>query len=162
MKRGFTLVELITTFALTAVIIVLLLNVVIIIRNLYTSSNVKTQLYIEQSLLSDALNSKMRDNNLSSYEECEDKVEGEFCYTFYFKDATIYTLTVSESKITFDNFVYNLDNYSRAGIPEIRTETVIDSDVELESKKILIIKIPVECDLYPSIDYGINLIYQYL
>ena len=45
MKRGFTLVELITTFALTAVIIVLLLNVVIIIRNLYTSSNVKTQLY---------------------------------------------------------------------------------------------------------------------
>ena len=38
-KKGFTLVELITTFALATVIIVLLINIVLLIKNIYSKNN---------------------------------------------------------------------------------------------------------------------------
>ena len=50
-NKGLTLIELITTFALSAVIIVLLINVVVSIRNVYSKVSVKSDLYITQSNL---------------------------------------------------------------------------------------------------------------
>ena len=51
-NKGLTLVELITTFALTSVIVVLLINIVVVIKNVYSKSDIKTELYINQSNLS--------------------------------------------------------------------------------------------------------------
>ena len=48
-KKGFTLVELITTLALTSVIVILLINVVLVINNVYSKSSIKTELYIKPS-----------------------------------------------------------------------------------------------------------------
>ena len=55
-NKGLTLIELITTFALSAVIIVLLINVVASIRTVYSKVSIKSDLYITQSNLSTALN----------------------------------------------------------------------------------------------------------
>ena len=155
-KNGFTLVELITTFALTSVIIILLINVVTIIKNTYSNSNIKTELYINQSNLSNVLNSKISRDNLDSYEECSDT---DFCYIFNFINGESTKLTISERTIKFGDYVYNLNDGTKVEMPSEGNE-FIDIIVE-DTGSFLVLKIPIICELYPDIDFGINLVYLY-
>lgn len=159
-KNGFTLVELITTFALTTVIVVLLINVVVVIKNIYSNSNIKTELYIKQSNLSNALNSKFKNENLDSYQDCEE--EGYLlCQNFNFVNGESIKLTVTEKEIKFGNFVYNLDNNVKVENPSFDIEFV-DINTGNNGNNILVLKIPIICELYPDIDFGINLVYPYI
>ena len=144
-KNGFTLVELITTFALTTVIIVLLINVVLLIKNIYSKTNVKTELYINQSNLSNALNSKINNNDLVSYEPCTDS---EFCYEFNFRNDESIKLIVEKDKIKFGDYIYKLGNKTR-----------VENATLTPDEDLLILKIPIVSDIYPNIDFGINLVY---
>ena len=152
--KGFTLIELITTFALSAVIMILLINV---IRNIYSKTDIKTELYINQSNLSNLLNKKINNGNLNSYTSCGN---GEFCYEFKFLDGDSIRLTVEERRIKFGNFTYVLDKKTRAVNPTLTKEFVVTEDIN-SNDSFLIIKIPIKNDLYPNIDFGINLVYQY-
>lgn len=155
-KKGFTLVELITTFALSTVVIILLINVVVVIKNIYSKSNIKSELYINQSNLSNALNSKINRNMLISYETCTDET---FCYNFNFGDEII-KLTVTEKTIKFGDYVYNLSDKSIVDNPSLNIEYVDLSDTE-NSDSFLVIKIPITNEFYPNIDFGVNVIYKY-
>lgn len=156
-KRGFTLVELITTFALAAVIIVLLINIIVVIRNIYSKTDMKTELYINQSNLSNAMNEKISEDNLLSYEECNDT---EFCYIFNFYDDDSVKLSVDDNTITFGTFVYKLNSNSKIVNPSVTKEHIDINDTS-KNDSFLIIKIPITCSLYPDIDFGINLVYPY-
>ena len=153
-NKGMTLVELITTFALSAVIIVLLINVLVVIRNVYSKATIKTELYITQANLSNALNKRINKNNLLSYQTCTDST---FCYVFNFKDNTSSKLVVSEKNIKFDNINYKLDENTKVINPSLTIE-YLD---EVSANNILVLKIPVKNDIYPNIDFGINLVYLY-
>lgn len=157
-KKGFTLIELITTFALTATIVILLMNVIVIIKNVYSSSNAKTILLINQANLSNALNSKINNNNLLSLNSCTDS---SFCYEFKLINGETIKLIVTESKISFGNYVYKLDGSASITNPEIITKTNIDVTDETLNNSFLIIKIPITSKKYSNDDFGINLIYQY-
>ena len=156
-KRGFTLVELITTFALTTVIIVLLINVINVINNIYSKNNIKTELYINQSDLSNILNSKINNEQLLSYETCTDS---DFCYTFNFIDGESIKLVVTKKQIKFGNYVYKLMDKTEVKNPVLKEEYMVISDVS-HNNTFLILQIPIKNELYPDIDFGINLIYPY-
>ena len=157
-NKGLTLVELITTFALTAAIVVLLINVVVVIKNVYSNTTIKTELYIKQANLSNILNSKINYGTLKSYETCD---EGTFCYKFTLEDEESeeeeIELNVTENKITFGDYVYELTEISKVENPSLKEED-IDKD---DSNDILVLTIPIKCELYPNIDFGINLVYLY-
>ena len=155
-KNGFTLVELITTFALTSVIIILLINVVIIIKNVYSNSNIKTELYINQSNLSNVLNSKIRNGNLISLSECSEGQDYLLCKIFEFNNEEI-KLLVKEKSITFGSYVYKLDDNTKVISPSLN-----DTEYLSNGDNILNLKIPIVNELYPDIDFGINLIHVYL
>ena len=157
-KKGFTLIELITTFALATVIIILLINVVVVIKNIYTNNNIKSELLIEQSNLSNLMNKKFSKDMLDSYIPCNDS---DFCYEFNFVDGSISKLVVSDEFIKFDAYVYKLKNSIKTHNPTL--ETIIDIDVSTTdaNDSFLIINIPIKHKLYPNKNYGINLVYQY-
>ena len=144
-NKGFTLVELITTFVLTSVIILLLINILNVIKTIYSKSNIKTELYINQGNLSNVLNKKINNNNLERYEECYDSF---FCFNFYFVDGEKIKLQVEDKKIEFGNYVYNLESKTRVVNPKLN----IDNNI-------LNLKIPIKNEIYPDIDFGINLVY---
>lgn len=156
-NKGLTLIELITTFALSAVIVVLLINVILVIKNVYSKSNIKSQLYINQTNLSNALNSKISFDNLDSYTKCEDT---EFCYIFNFVDANSIKLTVTDNQIKFGDYVYKLDEKTKVENPSFEKEYVEITDTTVNNS-FIVIKIPITCELYPNIDFGINLVYPY-
>ena len=144
-NKGFTLVELIVTFALATVIITILFNVVIIIKNNYEETSTRTNLMINQATLSNLLNSKINDDNLISYTECT----GDFCYRFVFSNGETVELKVTETKIQFGNYIYVLAKGDKVVNPSLTYD-----------EPYLILKIPVRAKMYPNEDFGINLIYK--
>lgn len=146
-KKGFTLIELITTFALASVILILLINVIVLIKNVYTKSNTKTELLINQANLSNSLNSKLKKDNIKSYESCTD---GNFCYEFTLSDDSVVRLEVFNTKIKFGNFVYTLVD-----------DTTIETPSLIDDKEFLVIKIPIKNKLFVNRNFGINLVYVY-
>ena len=145
-KKGFTLVELITTFALAAVIFVILINILVLIKNIYTSSDTKTQLLINQANLSNALNSKLKNENIVSYSECSDS---DFCYEFVLSDDSSVKLEVTNSKIKFGDYVYKLVDGTSISTPVFTNDT----------SGFLNIKIPITNKMFPDEEFGINLVY---
>lgn len=156
-KKGFTLVELVTTFALSTVIIVILVNIVLVIKNIYTKYELKSNLLIEQSNLSSLINKKIYNNSLVSYEPCN---ESDFCYIFTFTDGTTSTLVVNKDSIRFDSYVYKLEGGSVIGDLSMK---LIDVEVSSEemNNSFYVIKIPIKNKLYPNEDFGLNIVYQY-
>lgn len=156
-KKGFTLVELITTFSVSAVIIVMLINIVLIIKDMNMDSKIKTELMINQGQLSEALNSKITDNNLVSYSKCSDS---EFCYNFMFSDGNSINLSVTESSIKFGNYVYDLPEGSEVLAPSIEKKYIEVTD-ENVNNSFLVITIPISNKLYPDKNFGTKVVYQY-
>ena len=106
--------------------------------------------------MSNVLNSKISRDNLDSYEECDDT---DFCYIFNFINGESTKLTISERTIKFGDYVYNLNDGTKVEMPSEGNE-FIDIIVE-DTGSFLVLKIPIICELYPDIDFGINLVYLY-
>ena len=156
-NKGLTLIELITTFALSAVIIILLINVVVSIRNVYSKVSIKSDLYIMQANLSNVINSKLHDNKLDTYSTCTDSA---FCYNFTLVNGETLKLVVEENKITVGDKVYKLTEKTKVVDPSL-TPGYIELNEEYSGNDILVLKIPIKNELYPNIDFGINLVYLY-
>ena len=116
-NRGFTLVELITTFALSAVIIVILINVVLIIKDMSSDSKIKTKLIVNQSRLSNALNSKISSDNLISYRVCNTAA---FCYNFTLSTGEIIKIEIDDKTIKVGNYAYDIDDGVTVSNPEVK------------------------------------------
>lgn len=155
-KKGFTLVELITSFSLATVIIFLLINVVLILKDLYSNYNLKTELLINQSNLSRAMNSKINNGNLISYSSCD---EGDYCYEFAFTDSQTIKLVVTSDSIKFGDFVYKVTEGTSISAPSITKENISVVDTSANNS-FLIIRIPITNKLFDE-NFGINLIYPY-
>lgn len=156
-NKGLTLIELITTFALSSVIIVLLINVVVSIRNVYSKTAIKSDLYIMQANLSNALNFKLHDEQLDSYSTCTDS---NFCFDFNLITGETLKLVVEENKITVGDQVYKLSEKTKVVNPTLSIE-YIEQNEEYSGNNILVLKIPIINELYPNIDFGVNLVYLY-
>lgn len=150
-KNGFTLIELITTFALSAVIVILLINIVLIIKNIYIKSSVRTELLINQSNLSHVLNTKINNHSVDSYDSCSNS---HFCYIFNLIDGESIKLEIKNDSIMFGSYVYKLLDGSTVTDPNIDVEYI-------NNEGILNIRIPINYELYPKEDFGINLIYTF-
>ena len=156
-KKGFTLIELITTFGLASVLIILLINIVLVIKNLYSENDIKSKLTIEKSNLLHLINKKFDTDFLDSYLPCEDE---DFCYNFYFVDGSASKLVVSNNSITFDNYTYKATKGIKIENPTLE---LIDAEVSNEeiNNSFLVIKIPIKHKMYPNEDFGIKLVYTY-
>lgn len=156
-NRGFTLIELITTFSISAVIILLLIGIISSMEKVFSKSNLKTELYVKQSELSKNINSKLNKYGIENYTTCGDS---DFCFIFSLKNGENIKLVVEDDKITFGNFVYKLSAKTSVVDPIVTKETIDYYDPNFNDS-FLIIKIPIKADIYPNLDFGINLIYQY-
>lgn len=154
-KKGFTLVELITTFALVTVIIILLTNVILVLKNLYTTYDIKTKLLIDQGDLSYILNSKINDSVSVSYNgECT--IDNEYCYSFIFDSEDI-KLVISDKYIKFGSYVYTISEGTE--IEELEDSEQYVSVKTDGTHEFLIIKIPIKNKLYPNEEFGVNVVY---
>lgn len=164
-KKGFTLVEIIVTFCLLSTISFLLFQLVISLKNLYTSNDYKTILLIEQGNMTRRINTDFFSMPLVSMEDCStgDDKNLKKCYLFTLEDEVIETkvnkkLEIYTDRIVYDGYQMNVDNGSTMG--DVSTVVSYIEDASVKYNCILTIDIPITNKLTEG-DFGIHLSVQY-
>ena len=180
-NKGFTLVELVATFALSSAIIFLLISVVIVIKNIYVNYELKTNLIVNQATLSKLLNEKLVDEEMITHSICNDSSN---CHLFYYNDYVIklflrnstinvYTYEtldyINNHKTSSSDYVpssdvinYNLKTYYLYNpyIYKLLNGSKVESLNVREDTNFIVITIPITNKLYLNKDFGINLVYR--
>ena len=147
-NKGFTLVELITTFVLTSIIVVILLNIVVIIKDIYVKYEIKTEMLIKQGELSSYVNDVIANGSLQSYTKVSNT---EFVFV---TNTGSYTLKVENNIISFGDYRYEAGNSVT-----IDTSNIVSTSSWSTGSGTLRVKIPIKHSLYPNSDFGLNLVY---
>ena len=125
--QGFTVIELLVSFTLTALVMTFLFQVVISLKNLYHKTEVQTELISKQSLISRFINEDLANRKISKIEKCNGK---DNCYNiYYYKDETMNetetkTLSIESSHVIRygDNSYIKLDDNSNFGNISIKID----------------------------------------
>src|SRR5574344_1115769 len=91
-KKGMTIVELIVSFALTAVIAFFLTEVVLFLRQAYVGNGIKTELISKQTLISTKINELFNSKRIREATDC-----GTNCVQITFDDSSIEQLYFNTS-----------------------------------------------------------------
>ena len=155
-KKGFTVIELVVSFTLTAIIAVFLFNLIFSLKDLYTNSVIKTELLNKQTIITQRINKVLSSKKLIALSGC-----GETKLTFSFDDGTVEKLEIDKANniIKFGDYTAKLEKNSQFGDIILKTTNVegVSDDID---DSYLEIKIPITNSLIDE-DFGINTIYQY-
>ncbi len=147
-NRGFTVVELMTTFVLISVIATLLIKLTISLKELYISGDMRTVLLTKQGTLTDKIKNDLNNKVLSEIKSC-----GDNCITFTY-DTGSKNLKVDKTKkiITYDNYSIKLSDSSSF-------EDIYINKDDFDIGSIIKINVSIKNKLLKG-DYGISIVSQ--
>lgn len=176
-NQGFSIIELMVSFALTMIIVVILFEIIISLKNVYENSVTKSTLVSRQNILTDYIYSDLNDSGLASISACGDK-----CIQFVYKNGDIKNLSweyeydeVSQrqsfQKIKYGDYAVDLITNSKFDLSLSAT----NSNYEFKGVKIctnmktytseniyfLDIKLPVYNTKFENQDFGLNILYTF-
>ncbi len=147
-NKGFTTVELITSFSIASVIMLVLFNVIIIMRDNMSDINSKTNMLVAKDNLSYKINKRLNEKDLTSLTMCED---GDKCYLFTYSDSTTDKLVYNTDSITFNNYTFEITSDITVNEPTVTEH--YDSMNSTIYDGYLIINIPISIN---NKDYSIK------
>lgn len=156
-QKGFTVVELILSFSITTIVIVLLFQLLLSLKDLYNTSGYKTELFIKQSTINEQISKEFTTKTITNISDC-----GIDCITFEFMDGTSSSLSIDRTNKIFSYGTYKtkLVNDSYYGEPVVEFYRNI-ANVNNNLDSYILINIPILYPLYEDENFGINIIYQY-
>ncbi len=160
-NKGFTIIELILSFSITAIIVVLLFQLLLFLKDIYNDNGYKTELFIKQALISNEINNELENKTVTNIEYCDD-YEFNTCFTFTFNyGSSISNLVIDaeNNTIKYGDFATKLVNGSEIGVVQLGSEMGSNQDGRLDSFAAIII--PIYHPLYDDEDFGIKIICQY-
>lgn len=154
-KKGFTTVELITSFSLSITILIILFNIVLLLKNYYEDINSKTKLLVSKDNLSYAINNKFKNSTIKSLTTCLDTNN---CFLFTYEDDTTSKLVYDENNkiITFDNYTFEITDDITVSNISIKEDYTLSSSTIYNGY--FVINIPITSN---NIDYSIRIMYQF-
>ena len=157
-KKGFTTVELLVSITLVTVIVFFLIELIFVMKNIFTDSGIRTKLLAKQALISEKINYDFRNKQLIVATSC-----GDNCAEFLFSDGTQKMLTYNRDslELTYGNYKENLVKGSSFGNVSITSETIAASNDINENNGILKINIPIKSKYFKDQDFGLTVVYQY-
>lgn len=157
-NKGFTTVELVVSFSLTAIIVLFLFQLVFVLKDLYVLSGIKLKLVTKQATINTMINDDFINKRVTLATKDSDTQ-----ITFYFDDGTNKELSYDKDNksITYGDYKTNLIDGSKFGNIGITTEVNTRATDDTTLNGILTIKIPVYHSLLEKDDFGIEIIYLY-
>lgn len=155
-KNGFTLVELITTFSLISVVVLVLVQLILNVKKTYENLGVKTELLQMQGTLVDKLYTSLLTKNVQIISDC-----GENCLEFYYQNGENEKLTVD-----VQNKIISFGKYTASILDAVQLyplETSISyAQKELVNKEdaLIEIHIPIKEPIHNQ-DFSIHVVFQY-
>ncbi len=159
-NKGFTLVEFAVSFCLIATISLLILELIISMKTLYVTGNIKTTLLDKQAIMTKRIYDDYYNKYLRSVSSC-----GTNCYRFNYltsdgvSETKDLNINVDESLITYDYYSIKLDNSNQIGDINVESFTYNLSNKSIDNS-LLNIYIPIKNKLSDD-NYGININFTY-
>ena len=153
-KKGFTLVEMLVSFTLSMILIIILFQLIINLKDLYVSSGIKTELLNKQYLMTNKIYSDLTKKKVSKIEDCNNSL---VCIEFSFTDGTTKKLEVDETNktLSYDGYTIKLNN-------DTYFKTInINTTASQANKQIFNANIEIYNDLLKDTNFGINIVYPY-
>ena len=153
-NKGFTLVEMLVSFTLSMVLIVILFQLIINLKEIYASSGIKTKLLNKQYLITNKIYTDLNEKKVIKIENCEDSP---VCVQLTFTDGNTKKIEADKTTKTlkYDGYIIKLKNDSDIKTININTTT---SD---SNRNIFNIKIEIKNNQFSDTDFGINIVYPY-
>lgn len=154
-NKGFTLIEIITTFSVITVVITLLFQIIISLRELYIKGDLQTTLLTKQGIITKKINDDLKELKLASITSC-----GAFCITFHYQTGVAYNLSlnIENNQIIYHDYTWELPEGARIGT--VNTTVYKDASSATGPNAILKIEVPISHKLLEK-DYGLFTLYQY-
>lgn len=155
-NKGFTVVELMISFSLTAVILILLFQIVLSLKDVYVSSGIKTEMLVKNANFLKYVQTDLHNNTLTALNSC-----GTQCYQFEYADGSNVQLStnVLEGTISYGNYKTKMIN--GAVMDTMNAFVYTDSTVEEGiNDTIVSIVIPMKNKLFPTEKHDISIVFQ--
>ncbi len=155
-NKGFTVIELIVSFAITMIVVVFLFQMIISLKDIYVSSGIKSQLLNKQTIISSKINSDLKNKQIKIVLKC-----GYNCINFVFENDSSSKLIIDNKNglLTYNEYTTKIIPGSSFGEYDIYKNTVLNV-TEGDNDSVIVIKIPIVNTLLDG-DYGVNIVYQY-
>lgn len=155
---GFTVIELVVSFTITLIVILLLFQVVLSLKDLYVKDGIRTELLIKQSMMGQKITTDLNEHKIVAVTKCTSE---NHCLSFTFDDGSIKTLSYNKDTNIFHygDYTTKLVSGSKFGNIEISNRTFPDIPMG-RNDSIIKIKIPITHNLTKG-DYGILVDYLY-
>ncbi|MCM1370490.1 MAG: prepilin-type N-terminal cleavage/methylation domain-containing protein [Clostridium sp.] len=155
-KNAFTIVELIVSLSITLVVMIILYEIIILLKDTFQSSSLKTEILNKESILIDNMYSDFNNNSVSSIIQC-----GDYCLDFTMTNANTKRLQIDKENLTisYGDYIIKLkDTYSIGNI-YFSNDSIASYDNNNNS--ILAIKIPIYSKVSGNEDLGIKIAFSY-
>lgn len=156
-NKGFTLIEVAVSFTLVATISIVLLQLVLSLKEVYLSGDIKTTLLNKQGIMTKNIYDDLNKKSLSSITTC-----GLSCVEFTYSEGTKKKLVVDPGNktIKYGDYTLQIDNSSYFGNLKIDVDTNAPV-LATGDDSIISITIPVISKLLNNEDFGFNIIKTY-
>lgn len=154
-NKGFTLVELLVSFTLSMILVIIMFQLIINLKELYMSSGIKTDLLNKQYLMTNKIYTDLLEKKIVAISKCEEEKLN--CIDLTFSDGEIkqFYVDLDNDILNYDNYIIKINNNSTFGTITISCDTIT------ETKKILTIKVPINNPSFKKDDFGINIVYPF-
>ena len=157
MKKGFTVVELITSLSLVAIIAIFLTQIIINLNKMYQNSAIKTEVMNKQALISNYINKQLNEKEIASLSNC-----GTNCLKFNYTDSSSdeFKIDYNNNVLTFGSFKTNLPK--NTSFKKVNFDVVYESSIrEYGNNAILKITIPIFNDKLKKDNFDAVIYYQF-
>ena len=156
-NKGFTLIEVAVSFTLVATISIVLLQLVLSLKEVYLSGDVKTTLLNKQGIMTKYIYDDLNNKELMSITTC-----GLSCLTFRYGEGTVKNLLVDPGNktIKYGDYTLQIDNSSYFGNLSVEYDET-SSALTTGDDSVISINIPVISKLLDNENFGFNIIKTY-
>lgn len=144
-NKGFSILELIVSFSICMVVVVILFQIVVVLKEVYEKSSVKTELLNKQNLIIDQIYTDILDKGLSNegIESCGSK-----CVKFTFDNDTSKTFQYTSNNLQYGDYATTLNNGSTV------------SDIVITNNEDVVgIYLKITHKLFLNTDFGIRVVH---
>ena len=157
-KRGFTVVELLVSFAIISVILVAMFSVIFTLTTNYSTASVGSELISTQAVITKQLADDLLNDNITSVVTCGDK-----CIDINYQASGIKRLEITKENqrtlFKYGDFSKKLVDGSKFDKPTV-TNNIIEGVASNRNNGIITFNFPITHNDIKG-DYGIHLTYQY-
>ena len=156
-NKGFTVIEVAVSFVLVSTISLILLQLVLSLKEVYLTGDVKTSLLNRQGIMTKYIYDDLNDKDLKSVSRC-----GLSCLTFTYGDNSTKNLLVDPGNktITYGDYTLQIDSSSYFGTLSVDLGNDTNENNSLDDS-LLTINIPIYSKLLDDEDFGIYVVKTY-